>query len=146
METIYKNGNTKIYLKFKTNDAVDKDLFPYTSFVLGVELSYKTWIDEPAYFKAEEGFEMYGDEYQEFLNELKNQIDNYKEMELEIYDYYLNNNAKLDIDCQKDNIMIKGQLGTSLVEGYPMMNFTIRNLNLSLFKNLYDCLIKHTKF
>ena len=75
METIYSNGNNKVYLRLETNNEVDENRpLSFISFILGVELEYNTWIGETAFFKAEEGFVMDGDEYQKFLNNLKNLI------------------------------------------------------------------------
>lgn len=147
METIYSNGNNKIYLRFKSNYEVDETRpLPFVSFILGVELEYNTWIGETAFFKAEEGFVMDGDEYQKFLNNLKNQINSYKEMQLEIYDHYADTDANLLIDCQKSMIVINGQLGSSLVDGLPILNFTLKNLDSSFLINLYESLVKNTEF
>ena len=147
METIYSNGSNKVYLRLETNNEVDENRpLPFISFIFGVELEYNTWIGETAFFKAEEGFVMDGDEYQKFLNNLKNQINNYKEMKLEIYDHYADTDAKLLIDCQKSMIVLKGQLGSTLIDGLPVLNFTLRNLDSSFLINLYESLVKNTEF
>ena len=146
MKTIYLNCNN-VYLRLGTNNKVDKSRqLPFISFILGVELECKTWIGETAFFKAEDGFVMCGDEYQKFLNSLKKQINDYKEIKLEIYDYYADTDSKLLIDCQKNMIVLKGQLGSTINDDMPVLNFKLRNLNSSFLINFYECLIENTEF
>ncbi len=147
METIYLDGNNRVYLRFELNDKLDESCpLPFISFILGAELEYNTWNGGVAFFKGEEGFVMDGEEYQTFLNNLKSQIQNYKEMQLKIYHHYADTNANLLIDCQKSMIVLKGQLGSTLIDGLPVLNFTLRNLDSSFLINLYDVLVKNTKF
>lgn len=147
MKTIYSNGNNNVYLRLGTNNKIDESHpLPFISFIFGVELEYNTWMGETTLFKAEEGFVMCGDKYQTLLNNLKKQISDYKEIKFEIYDYYADTDANLLIDCQKSMIVLKGQLGSTLVDDLPVLNFKLNNLNSSFLINFYEFLVENSEF
>lgn len=147
MKVLYQSGKEKVYLRFnQLHNFNEETPEPFVSFVFGVELDTNTWYGENVCYKAEDAFVMCGDDYEEFLKTLKEQINNYKETSFEINDCWVNTNAKITIDCQKSMIVLNGCLGSSLVEGLPVLNFSLRNLDSSFLINLYEALIENTKF
>lgn len=132
----------KIYIRFIEGYDVIK---PCVAFIVGVEMTLPAWVggqDERSHFKAEDGFNMFGDGLDKFMNELRLQIDNYQEKQLMIEDYSEETDGYLEFDCQLDKVEIKGQLGATFE--LPTFNFKY-TANSSILANLYDALKEYVR-
>lgn len=143
-----KNFNCEIYVRvmddFKKDCGPDYFPKPYVEFVLGIRQTNPAWISQNLTYVAEDGFAMMGSE---LLNVLKNQIDNYKKMEFKLYDHAQDTDAEIIFDCQKDKIVLKGNLGNTTSEvavDFIKTNFQIE-VGKEILENLYEVLKENSR-
>ena len=127
----------KIYIRFVEDFDVIK---PCVAFIIGVEMNLPSWVggqNERSHFKAEDGFNMFGEGLDKFMKELRLQNHNYQEKQLRIEDYLQDTDGFIELDCKLDKVEIEGQLGATFE--LPTFNFKY-TADSSILANLYDAL------
>lgn len=154
-EIIYNENNennegrvVKIYLRFKDEKFGEQlPIRPIVSFILGIEISQDAveWNGKICKNKVEQedAFVMLGQEYEEFLNELKTKKKNKK---LKIEDGLQDTDSFVSLKVlDKNKVRVKASFRTYVCEPFPSVNveFDVPDFVLD---NLYKALTKHTQF
>ena len=142
IETIWKDNNFEMYLKFDKNISYSKssDSLPYVDFILGIKIKTGSWIGEYREFVGEDDFVLYG---KDFINALKELIDNYKTKNITLTDDNQDTDAEIVFDCQESKIKIKGRLGATFESEYsPVLTFSY-DVTSQILVNLHSAIEKH---
>ena len=119
---LLNDGKNTIYLKIRTLDDLSEELKndiltntdkPYIAFNFGVIVNMKSWVGFDTIFSGEDGFVLCGEECKNLENSLRMLLDSYNETELSFNDCLGDTDARVDIKCEKNKVVVSGSLGAS---------------------------------
>ena len=135
---IYQSDTAKMYIRF-TEDKGEDYPKPFSSFIIGVEMKFPSWVGQEVTCQGEEGFNMIG---KDFLEELKAQKENYKVKIIRFEDALQDTDAYIVFDCKTDKVIVSGQLGATF-ENLFVTKFNFE-ADSSILINLYEVLRENT--
>ena len=137
----------EIYVRVSDDfkNSTDEYLKPYCEYVFGIRETKPAWISQNITFVAEDSFTMFGNE---LLNALEFQINDYKEVEIKVYDHLQDTDSQLVFDCKKDKIVLKGTLGNTTSENFADSIKTTFEIEVdkTILNSLFEVLKQNSKY